>query len=132
MKVKFERNYKMFYTVEEYEQAKAVIAYEKENDDFTPKDWAEYALTALCSYHGWSSDDVIEAHAVTCKGKPSAYEYFGEGSGHMGIKIEGIGRIYNKGTAYVEFSGFLSDIAKVGDETQFNGSMVYYRLFLEQ
>ena len=35
MKVKFEEHYKNFYTVRDYEQAKAVIACEKDDSLFT-------------------------------------------------------------------------------------------------
>lgn len=43
MRVKLEENYKDFYTVTEYEQAKAVIEAEKEDEE-SAKGWAEYAV----------------------------------------------------------------------------------------
>lgn len=128
MKVTFEENYKKFYTVEQSEQAKKVIQFEKENDSFTPKDWAQYALNELCHYYGWTTDCVIDAYATTCISNKRT-NYFGEDSGMMNVKIYGLGKIFDHGTAYVEFSALLSDVANVGDRDTFNGNMVSYTLF---
>lgn len=138
MKVKFEEQYKRYYTVEEYEQAKVVIDYEKANDDFTAKDWAEMALCELCKYHNWTDINVIEAHAETCKNhRCHNYEWFGEGSGFMDVRIEAVGQVYvhrenRSHRAYVEFDGYLSEIAMSGNKEQFNGSMVQYSLFTQE
>ena len=142
MKVKFEEGYKRYYTVEEYEQAKVVIESEKD-DEVTPKQWAEMALAELCQYHNWTDISVVEAHAETCKNhKHHNWEWFGEGSGFMDVRIEAVGQLYvrtNKNgyenychRAYVEFSGYLSEIAMAGDKEQFNGSMVQYSLFTQE
>lgn len=45
MKVTLDKEYRQRYTLEELDRAKAVIAYEKENDVITAKEWAEYAIS---------------------------------------------------------------------------------------
>lgn len=135
MKVKFEEGYKRYYTVEEYEQAKVVIDCEKANDAFTAKDWAEVAFNELCRYHKWTAIKIIDAYAETAKNhRHINWEWFGEGSGFMDVRINAIGQVYVHDEnltcrAYVEFSGYVSEINNSGFDEMFNGSMVPYQLF---
>lgn len=134
MKVKFEEHYKNFYTVRDYEQAKAVIACEKD-DSFTAKDWAEYAVNTLCSARGWSSDHVLEASARTCKNAHiRERNMYGDDTGIMDIAIEATARIWGDfgngwNYGYIEIISHLSDIMQVGNEELFNASHVTYWLY---
>lgn len=130
MKVTFERDYKRIFTVEEYEQAKRVIAYEKD-DDSTPKGWLEMALTQLCSDRNWTADRVIEAEAKVVKNcRINQWSAYGEDTGMMDVYISGVAHVWmdNK-RGYVELSAHLTDIWQYGNESQFNISHIYYTPF---
>lgn len=103
MKVKLEPNYKRYYTVEEYEQAKVVIAYEKENDDAKVEHYAEMAVREFCRIHKChGTDTILTASATTGKNR-RAYNVYtttdeygcptGE-SGQMDICIETYAEIF--------------------------------------
>lgn len=134
MKVTLPKDYKRIYTVEEHEQAKAVIASEKE-DSFTAKDYAEMALHVLCSKYGWTEGDVILATAETCKNpRIRTCDLYGVGTGFMDIVIHGTANIWGTfendfGRAYIEIYANLSDIWQAGDPEAFNSSHIACTLF---
>ena len=132
MKVRFEDEYKRFYTVEEYEQAQKVIAYEKENDSFTPKDWADMALNTLCYARKWSDIRIVEASAKTAKHTHIACrDWYGDETGYMDVRINALAEIYDDTyrRAFVEISCYLTDVAQCGDDEKFNVSMIEYTVF---
>ena len=135
MKVKLENNYKRIYTVEEYEQAKVVIASEKEYDDGKITEWAEMAVNEYCrvtaGLNGCGSDDILKAEAYTAKNRRAYNEYsiwdehgcaiIGE-SGQMDVCIETYAIVrtdqedsYEPGILHL--FAYLSDIWKVDGET---------------
>lgn len=72
MKVKLDRNYKKQYTLEQLDQAKAVIQYEKENDDFTVEQWVEMmareALKGISvNAADWMPGWILKADATTAR-----------------------------------------------------------------
>lgn len=137
MKVKLPQNYKQFYTVEEHEQAKAVIAAERD-DSYTAKEWAEMALNVLCSNYNWMGGDVILATAETCKNpRIRERDLYGNDTGCMDIVIHGTAKIWGKfgaefGQAYIEIWANLSDIWQTGNTELFNASHIAYSLFPHQ
>ncbi len=66
MKVSLEKDYKKFYTIEDLERAKMVIASEKEDEE-TVKGWAEYAAREALKGTRDYLAEVIKAEARTAK-----------------------------------------------------------------
>lgn len=108
MKVKLEENYRRNYTLEDFDRAKKVIAFEKDDPD-TASGWAVYAVNEVQEQFGWC-DEVLRATASTYK-NVDAWNAYGDGSGNMDIWIEGIAKT-TKG--YLEFGAYLSDIWEAG------------------
>lgn len=131
MKVTFEENYKVFYTVEEYEQAKAVIQSEKQYDDETPSGWAKYAVEEVHDKYGWCVD-VLKASARTAKNRRIWDQYawisYDNGEEHhtgmMDVWIEGIAKTTE---GFLEFGAYLSDIWLAGSQPF--GQHMYTRFY---
>lgn len=81
MKVKLDKNYRSLYTLEDLDRAKTVIACEKENDENTPKEWAEYAVREALRGEAESLVEVLSAEARTAKNCRIGWDRFCEGSG---------------------------------------------------
>ena len=64
MKVKLEKDYRKYYTLEKLDMAKAVIAAEKE-DEMSAKDWAEYAAREALRNEDESLVEILKAEATT-------------------------------------------------------------------
>lgn len=87
MKVKLEKNYKDFYTVSDYESAKAVIESMKE-DTTKPTEYLETAGREWCRVNGFSFFGVIgDAVAETELG--AEYNAICENSGRVDVDIRG-------------------------------------------
>lgn len=130
MKVKLEPNYKRYYTVEEYEQAKVVIAHEKD-DEYKAVDYARDAVREFCRVHKYyETDTILTASATTGKNR-RAYNVYtttdeygcptGE-SGQMDICIETYAEIFieKDGScekAILHLFAMLSDIWLIDGET---------------
>lgn len=115
MKVLLPKDYKKYFTVEEYEIAKEIIKMEKE-DASTAKDMAEYAVReALKNDDLCYLEEILEAKAEVCRNKYQSYDkvynsYF-EGSQFMDVYISGVARV---SFGYLEFGAYLSDIWETG------------------
>lgn len=127
MKVKLESNYKRYYTVEEYEQAKVVIAYEKE-DEAKVTDYAKMAVREFCRVYRLHDLDILTAEATTSKNR-RAYNVYattdeygcptGE-SGQMDVCIEVYAKVCGADsyeTGILHLFAMLSDIWQIDGET---------------
>lgn len=122
MKVTLEENYKRIYTLEELEQAKVVIAYEKENDEYKPEQWAEILAHEVFKNSPWYMERVLSATAHTCKNvEIGQYERYGEGSGWMDVWVEAIFDCGYRGI--VEAHAYLSDIWATGGDYDYRHKM---------
>lgn len=113
MKVLLPKNYKRYFTVEEYEIAKEIIKTEKE-DASTAKDMAEYAVREALKKDEYDEylEEVLEAKAEVCKNNDyRVYDKYFEGSQLMDIYISGVARV---SYGYLEFGAYLSDIWESG------------------
>ena len=113
MKVLLPKNYKKYFTVEEYEIAREIIKTEREDDASTAKDMAEYAVReALKNDDLCYLEEILEAKAEVCKNNYLLYydRYF-EGSQLMDVYISGVARV---SFGYLEFGAYLSDIWETG------------------
>ena len=123
MKVAFQKDYKKYYTVEEYEAAKVVIEAEKD-DSFTAKDWAEMALNTLCHEFSWTSNKILEATArTTINHNIRQFDLYGEGSCWMDVTIEGTAKVY------VYEKKTQSELWAYGDSEYYNSRNIDYTVY---
>lgn len=119
MKVTLEKNYRKYYTLEDLDRAKRVIAAEKE-DESTVKEWAEMAIReALKNDDGIYEDYIVEtfkAEAHTAKNRRvwNAYGYIDPEEANtqdMDVWIEFAAETEN---GYIKGGAYLSDIWQTG------------------
>ena len=119
MKVTLEKNYRKYYTLEDLDHAKRVIAAEKETD-CTPKEYAEMAIReALKNDDGIAEDYIVEifkAEAHTAKNHRvwNAYGYCDAEEANtqdMDVWIEFAAEL---GHGYIKGGAYLSDIWQTG------------------
>lgn len=121
MKVTFDKDFKRFFTVEEYEQAKVVIACEKD-DEYKPEQWAEVMAHEVFKNSPWYMERVLSAKAEICKNTQTVgYERYGEGSGFMDVWVSAI---FDCGIyGVVEAHAYLSDIWATGGDYEYRDRM---------
>lgn len=119
MKVTLEKNYRKYYTLEDLDRARKVIAAEKE-DESTVKEWAEMAIReALKNDDGIYDDYIVEifkAEAHTAKNHRvwNAYGYCDPEEANtqdMDVWIEFAAEIEH---GYIKGGAYLSDIWQTG------------------
>ena len=110
MKVRLEEKYRNLYTLDDLDRAKAVIRAEKENDEETPKGWAEYAAREALKETGDYCLEIVSAEAHTAKNY-RAWNAYGEETEDMDGWISGIARTAD---GFLEFGAYLSDIWQTG------------------
>ena len=111
MNVKLEKDYRKYYTLEEFDMAKAVIAYEKEYDEESPKGWAEYAAMEVLKGEDEYLIEVLSAEATTARNSRNTWDRFCEGSGQMDVWISFLAET-TKG--FIRGGAYLSDIWDTG------------------
>lgn len=109
MKVSLEKEYRRWYTLEELDQAKQVIAAEKEDEE-TAKGWAAYAVREALKGTGDYDREVLQASARTAR-NCRAWDAYGEGSGTMDVWIEALARTAD---GFIDIGAYLSDIWQSG------------------
>ena len=110
MRVNLEKEYKRYYTLEQLDQAKAVIATEKEDEE-TAKGWAVYAVNeALKGTGEYFRDEILKAEAHTAR-NCRAWNLYGEGTGEMDVWVEILARTSE---GFMECGAYLSDIWQSG------------------
>lgn len=110
MKVRLEDDYRKLYTLEELDQAKAVIQYEKEYDAESVKNWAEMAAREALKDSTDCIMKVIEADARTGRNH-RAWERYGDDTGSMDVWIEATVRTWE---GFLVIGAYLSDIWDTG------------------
>lgn len=118
MRVKMPKDYKMWMTVAEAEQAKLVIAYEKEYDDEKVEAWAEMAANEALRGTSDYVSEILKAEAEICK-NGRIYDRYSEGTGMIDVWIRGVAKT---GTGFLEFGACLSDIWETGG-TEYKSEM---------
>lgn len=109
MKVTLEKEYRKLYTLEQLEQAKLVIACEKEDEE-TAKGWAEYAAREALQGTGDWLREVVTAEAHTAR-NCRIWEQYGDGTGDMDVWVKALCRTAN---GFLEVGAYLSDIWQSG------------------
>lgn len=114
MKVELEKDYRDFYTVREYEQAKNLIKFFKEEDDESVEhvvDRVKYLFSNVRNKKFHEFGRIVEAKAETRRNNDLQPDYHGEDMGYIDVWITAIGQgcdeNYNR--IYVELGFFLSD-----------------------
>ena len=118
MKVTMPKGYKDWMTVAEAEQAKLVIAYEKEYDDEKPADWARMAAGEALRGKSDYVDEILKAEAEIAKNR-RIWDQYGEGTGMIDVWIKGTAKT---GSGFLEFGAYLSDIWDTGG-TEYKSEM---------
>ena len=115
MKVTLQRNYRKYYTLDDLDRAKKVIAAEKETD-CTPKEYAEMAIReALKNDDGIAEDWIVEifkAEAHTAKNH-RVWNLWGDSmeTETMDVWIEFAAELTN---GFIKGGAYLSDIWQTG------------------
>lgn len=115
MKVTLEKNYRKYYTLEDLDRARRVIAAEKETD-CTPKEYAEMAIReALKNDDGIAEDWIVEifkAEAHTAKNH-RVWNLWGDSmeTETMDVWIEFAAELTN---GFIKGGAYLSDIWQTG------------------
>ena len=112
MKVTLDKEYRQRYTLEDLDRAKAVIAYEKENDVITAKEWAEYAINEATENTTDTVIEILKATATTARNS-RIWDGYGEGTGNFDVWIEATAETYE---GFIKVGAYLSDIWKSGAE----------------
>ena len=111
MKVRMEDGYRAFYTLEDVDRAKKVIAFEKENDEETVKGWAEYAVNeAVKNKNSDYCVEILKAEARTARNY-RAWNLYGDDTDNMDVWIEATAKT---SYGFVEVGAYLSDIWQTG------------------
>ena len=133
MKVTLQKDYRSWYTLEDLDRAKMVIASEKE-DESTIASWAVYAVNEAVNdrerkgrktYSYCHEENIFRATARTAKNS-RAWNQYGEGTGNMDVWIEAYAFL---GDCFVEIGAYLSDIWQSGAEDY--AQHMYIRFFEE-
>lgn len=115
MKVTLEKDYRKYYTLEDLDRARKVIAAEKETD-CTPKEYAEMAIReALKNDDGIADDWIVEifkAEAHTAKNH-RAWNLWGDSleTGNIDVWIEFAAELKQ---GFIKGGAYLSDIWQTG------------------
>lgn len=110
MKVTLEKDYRKYYTLEDLDRAKMVIAYEKTQDNEKIENWVEYAVNEAGMDNSEWCERVLEAAARTAKNN-RVWDAYGEGTENMDVWIDFVARIPN---GFLEGGAYLSDIWQTG------------------
>lgn len=112
MKVKLEERYREFYTIEDLDAAKRVIAVERQDDEETPEGWAGYAAREAMRNCSGYVKRIIEASARTAKNMRVWNEY-GEETKDLDVWIEALAETSE---GFLKIGAYLSDIWQTGAE----------------
>lgn len=113
MKVTLQQDYRKWYTLEDIDHAKAVIASCKE-DETKITEWAAYAVSEALKnedrVHADYLREVIKAEAHTAR-NCRARQLFGEETGDMDVWVEATAKTAD---GFIEVGAYLSDIWQTG------------------
>lgn len=121
MKVTLPKDYKNTFTLADLERAKAVIAYEKEDEE-TAKGWAEYAVREALKGTDDGLQEVIKATAEVA-GNGRAWNLYGD-TGSMDVWIEATAETWD---GFIKVGAYLSDIWGTTSEPTYKHQMFIKR-----
>lgn len=127
MKVTFEKDYRSRYTLEELDQAKAVIACMKDYDE-TPKSAAETAASAAAALKGDGLRAILTAEATTAKNGRIGYDETCGGSGWFDVWIDYTAETWR---GFIKGGAYLSDIWRISADDD-RTEHAYIRYFTEK
>lgn len=110
MKVTLEKDYRKYYTLDDLDRAKMVIAYEKTEDYEKIEQWVEYAVNEAGRDNSEWCEKVLDATARTAR-NDRVWDAYGEGTGNMDVWIEFLARTSN---GFIDGGAYLSDIWQTG------------------
>lgn len=117
MKVTLEKNYRKYYTLDDLDRARKVIAAEKE-DDCPVKEYAEMAIReALKNDDGIAEDYIVEifkAEAHTARNRRIWNVYYSSADDETEDMDIWIGFAAELGNGYIMGGAYLSDIWQTG------------------
>ncbi len=117
MKVTLEKNYKDYYTLTDLERAKAIIRYEKDDNE-TAKGWAEYAVREALKGTDDGLERVLEASAETAR-NCNAWNLYGD-TADMDVWVRAIAKTQH---GFIEIGAYLSDIWQTGENFYYKDRM---------
>ena len=109
VKVKLPKDYKKWMRIYQLEQAKIVIDYEKNEDEYTAKDWAEYAINEALKHRCECIEEILKVSAEIA-GNCRIYNAYGD-TGEIDVWIEAIAKTSN---GFIEVGAYLTDIWDTG------------------
>ena len=110
MRVTMPENWKSIFTMDKVEIARRIIKQERENDDETPKGWAEYAIREALKDSGDYLREILTAKAEIA-GNCRVWNAYFEGSEQMDVWISAVARTAD---GFIEAHAYLSDIWQTG------------------
>lgn len=127
MKVTLEKDYRKYYTLEDLDHAKAVIACAKD-DESKIAEYAEMTVNEVVKDGGDYCVEILKATAHTAK-NCRAFDAYGEGTGNMDIWIEAVAETTS---AFVKIGAYLSDIWMIGDGQYDCAGKFYKEIYVRQ
>lgn len=118
MKVTLEKDYRKYYTLEDLDRAKAVIAAEKE-DEMSAKDWAVYAVGEALRNKDGSLWEILKAEATTAK-NCRVWGAYTDDSADMDVYIKFLAETSE---GFIEGGAYLTDIWQSEAETRYKNHM---------
>ena len=109
MRVKLEKDYRQYSTLEQLEQARNVIKAEKEDEE-TVAGWAKYAVMEALKDTGHCDREILQAEATTAR-NGRIWDQYGDGTGTMDVWIKATARTSE---GFIEIGAYLSDIWQSG------------------
>ena len=111
MKVTLQKDYRKYYTLEDLERAKAVITFEKDNDESSVKEWSMYAINEAIGNES-SIIEIYKADATTAKNS-RAWNLYGDDTQNMDVWIKATAETT---AGFIKIGAYLSDIWQTGAE----------------
>lgn len=119
MKVKLENDYRRFYTLEDLDRAKTVIALMKE-DDSTATDYAAQAARHIALHNDDCLDRILEASAHTALHRGIVWDRLGDATGLMDVWIDFIAKT---SCGFIIGGAYLTDIWDIDGVNDITGLM---------
>lgn len=129
MKVSVEKEYRRLYTMEDLDNARALIAALKE-DTSKPADYLIIAAGIAARMRGDYAERILEASAETAKNCRLEWNAQGDNTGIMDAWISGTAETSR---GFLKIGAYLSDIWNIsGDDYAAETAHMYIRYYTEQ
>ena len=128
MKVKFEKDYKKYLTVEEVEKAREIMS-SFVDDEWNAEEYAEMAVRAIAG----SCEEVLQATAYISK-NCRVFDAFAD-CGHLDVWIEYKATCGYRGEKFIRGGSYITDIWGLGGDDESKENLrrhSYIRMYAEQ